>query len=500
MMQFMMYAVLFVCSMPMLATTLHIGQSFPYANVQTAAAAAKPGDTLALHAGTYSSYQFVESVKGQPNKWIVIKRFENDNVVINGMWQFSKVNYIRFENLSFTASAAYPGRLFLIDNGGSCTTQSTRIVVDSCSFTNTTDTVFAVFKFAGVDSFQVSRCVFKDLASGAFDFNSCRYGVITGNRIENCQTGGHIKGGASLITMEHNLFLNASRPPWVAFELGGDTSPEFYCEGSTAEVRDLKFFANIVVGGYRGLALSSAVSCQVVNNTFYECGQATIRFLTTSKLYPTLFGNYVVNNLFAFGAESQYINGSSLPFGAVLMSNNIYYSTTNPTFTGPYWDTPALDKIKELNPTIVNSTTQVFVDGPGQDFHLAPSSPAISAGITTNDPEVDFYGYAYKTERSVGAAEYGSTLVTVENIDQTHSTWIAYPNPSTGNVVIRSLNALLKSADFSVTNMLGEVVYRGTTEGATSVDLSAQPMGRYTVHIHSSFSQSAIRIPVIIVK
>ncbi|CAN5380555.1 hypothetical protein BH10BAC6_BH10BAC6_01330 [soil metagenome] len=493
-------AVLLLSSVSMLATTLHVGPSQPYANVQAAAVAVRPGDTIALHTGTYSAYQLIESVKGAPNKWIVIKRFESDVVTINGMWQFSKVNFIKIEGLAFRASPAFPGRLFLMDNGGSCATQCTQIVVDSCSFMNTTDTVFAVFKFAGVDSFQVRNCVFKDLASGAFDFNTCHFGVISGNRIENCQTGGHIKGGASLITMERNIFLNASRSPWVAFEFGGDTSPEFYCAGSTAEVRDLKFYSNLVIGGYRGLALSSAVNCQVVNNTFYECGQATIRFLTTSTLYPASTGNYVVNNIFAFGAASQYINGSTMPFGAVILASNIYYSTTNPTFTGPYWDTPALDKIKELNPTIVTATTQMFVDGTARDLHLTPSSPAIAVGVKTNDPIVDYYGYAYKTQRSVGAAEYGSSLVSVEDVAATSNTWTVYPNPSSGTITLRAPIATQSQAIADIVDSRGSVVARTSIGELQDFDCSLQPAGRYTVVIRPTPTATPICIPFVIIR
>lgn len=482
------------------ATTLHVGSSQTYVNVQAAATVAKPGDTIALHTGTYSAYQFVELLHGAPKNWIVIRPFENDSVLINGMWQFSKVNFIKFEELSFAASTAFPGRLFLIDNGGDCATQSTQIVVDRCSFRNTTDTVFAVFKFAGVDSFEVRNCEFKDLASGAFDFNTCHYGLISANRIENCQTGGHIKGGASLITMERNLYLNASRSPWVAFELGGDTSPEFYCAGSNAEVRDLKFYSNLVIGGYRGLALSSAVNCQVVNNTFYECGQATIRFLTTSTLYPASTGNYVVNNIFAFGAESQYINGSTMPFGAVIMANNIYYSTTNPTFNGPYWDTPALDKIKELDPTILSATTPMFVDGVAHDLHLVSSSPAITAGLKTNDPSVDYYGYAYKEARSVGAAEYGSALVSVADDNTRTNGWSVYPNPARGTIALRSPTATLLPAVADVVDRFGNVVIRGGIGEPSGIDCSMQPTGWYTVVVRPTPGATPICLPFVIIR
>lgn len=179
--------------------------------------------------------------------------------------------------------------------------------------------------------------------------------------------------------MIQNLFINASQAPWVAYELGGDTGAPYYCPDDTFEVKNLNFYSNIIIGGYRGLALSSARNCNVINNTFYNCGQATMRFLTTSVLYPVLYENKVENNLFAFGS-SAYFNGGTQPANAVTFSNNIYYSILNASFFGPYWDSPALDAIKDLNPLNFGSNTPMFVNGPGNDFNLLAGSPAIGSG------------------------------------------------------------------------------------------------------------------------
>ena len=61
-------------------------------------------------------------------------------------------------------------------------------------------------------------------------------------------------------------------------------------------------------------------------------------------------------------------------------------------FNGPYWDTPALDAIKEANPSLYGSNATVFTDAPNLDFHLLPGSPAIGTGHVGVQPIYDFYG------------------------------------------------------------------------------------------------------------
>lgn len=422
---------------------VHLGPGQAYPNIQAAvsAGAVQPGDTVFLHAGSYQGYQGISALKGTNANRIVITRYQNDPIDISGGWQFISCEYIKFLNLNFKGNALYPGRLLSIDNNGSCATQSRYIVVDSCSFVNTTDAAaITAFKFGGVDDFEVTNCIFRDIpVCEAMDYNVCHNGLIRGNLFENCLSGGHIKGGASNITMERNIFINASKNGWVAFELGGDTGAQFYCPGDDFEVKNLNFYSNIIIGGYRGLALSSAIDCKVVNNTFYNCGQATMRFLTTSVLYPALTGNKVENNLFAFGT-SAYFNGGIQPPGAATFSNNIYYSIINTTFNGPYWDTPDLNAIKDPNPLNYGSGTPMFVNGSGYDFNLVAGSPAIGNGKAETEPATDFYGKPFSAvARSIGAIEAVPTTGIDEKTEaDTPDHVIIYPNPAGEYMEVRT--------------------------------------------------------------
>jgi hypothetical protein len=220
-------------------------------------------------------------------------------------------------------------------------------------------------------------------------------------------------------------------------------------------VDNLKFHSNIIAGGYRGLALASAVDCEVVNNTFYECGQATLRFLTTSSLFPALSGNKIQNNIFAFGAASQYINGGIQPADAATFNNNIYYSSVDVNFNGPFWD-PALDSIKDPQPMIFGSSTPMFTDPYTYDFSLAPGSPAISNGFSLTEPAFDFYGGLFNTPRSIGAIESGVNTMTA-NIDE--MTPEIYPNPVIHFITIKNLKKV-SGGIIQIYSVTGEHIYK----------------------------------------
>lgn len=481
------------------ARGVHMGPSQPYANIQAAAAAALPGDTIYVHAGSYAGYQFVSDWHGAPRQMIVVTRFDHDTTSISGGWQFSKISFVRFEHLTFRATTQLPGRVFHVENGGSCATQSHHIEVDSCEFFDCGDPQNSAFKFGGVDTFLVAHCHFKNGAAGAFDFNACHAGLITGNVIEQFVTGGHIKGGATHITMERNTFLNASVSTWVAFELGGDTGTQYYCPGSSTEVSDLNFYSNVVIGGYRGLALSSAVNCNVVNNTFYSCGQATLRLLITSNTFPLLSGNRIENNLLVFGSASQYINGGAVLPTAATFTKNIYYSIASPVFNGPYWDTPELDSVKERNPVTLGSTVKMFVDSAAHDLHLADGSPAIAAGADVSEPRVDYYGNLFKTPRSIGAAEYHSGPAGIIGESSVLPTLTVYPNPAQRMLTIHAGgNGPLRVC---IRNVLGQdVISRADVVAGTqpvTVDLSGLHAGTYFVLVETPAGTAVRRISVV---
>ena len=370
----------------LLNSAVHIGTGYNYKNIGQVFndVTFTKQDTIFLHQGTYEGYQGIIG-KVASDKSVYIMPYQNENVIISGCWQFQSCGNIQFKNLIFKANEKNTGRFINVDNNGDVNKFSYNIVFDSCSFSGVTDknSICAV-KFGGVNNFKVTNCHFYDLTvCDAIDFNVCNYGVMHNNVFENCLSAGHIKGGSKNIYIYRNLFKNSSMEPFVVFEMGGDTGDQFYNPKDSSEIQNCSFNANIVVGGYRGVALSSARWCDVANNTFYNCGQMTLRLLGTSHKFPELKGNNIFNNIFAF-ASSGYINGSAQAKDAATFRDNLYYSISNPDYKGPYWDTPALDNVKEINPRIYGAKTLIFVNPSNNDFHLCENSPAIGGGKYNN--------------------------------------------------------------------------------------------------------------------
>ncbi|MDZ4680505.1 MAG: T9SS type A sorting domain-containing protein, partial [Saprospiraceae bacterium] len=230
--------------------------------------------------------------------------------------------------------------------------------------------------------------------------------------------------------------------------------------------------SNIIVGGYRGLALSSAKDCKVINNTFYHCGQATMRFLTTSVLYPTLSGNILENNLFVFG-NSAYFNGGQQPASAASFSNNLYQSTEQTNFNGAYWDSPALDAIKDPNPLLYGSSVNILTDAPNGDFHLIAGCPAEAAGKIVAQPALDFYGLPFSTTaRSIGAAEVPNQ-VGVDALAPSDPILI-FPNPASDYLDIPVQG---DASEVLIYNNIGIRVRQAKT--GQRIELGALPAGMY---------------------
>ena len=474
-----------------LVAQINIGPNEIYKNIQSASTIIKPGDTIFVHAGSYKGYQGITGLKGTSKKPIVITRYKNDIHDISGNWQFQSCEYITFKNLNFKANINSTGRLINVDNNGDCSTQSNYIVFDSCSFSDVTDiNAITSFKFGGVENFQVTNCIFKNFPNcSAFDFNVCHHGLIKGNYIENCQSAGHIKGGASDITMEQNTFVNASTNGWVVFEFGGDTGPQFYCKNDTFEVKNLRFYSNLIIGGSRGFALSSAQDCKVVNNTFYNCSGATIRLLKTSSLYPLLNNNIVVNNLFAFGSNA-YMNGSTQQAGSTFFNNNIYYSLVNTNFNGPFWDTPEMDLVKENNLILLGKDAVMFVDTTKNNFHLAARSPAIGIGKTVSEPKADNSGFNFNLKRSIGAFEFKVPLTTYLDQLGLIDRITCFPNPSNGTFHLQSN---VKFSSLEIINELGEIIYQNNIcSDNLKIDLTSETKGAYLLKIKKINGGSSI--------
>lgn len=375
------------CFAAQVPAQIHLGPGQPYSNLQAAASAIQPGDTVFLHAGKYSGYQGA-TFKGDKDHWITIMPYRNDSAIIIGQWQLSSIAFVKFSRLTFRgndpscAPASYPFHLMIIDNSGDCATQSQHVTVENCMFLdvyNPTPSSNANLKFAGVDSFEIRNCTIKGSIGGAdgLSLNTCRHGTV-----ENCKFqdiiggyGTHCKGGATDITYRNNIFVNCGSRSIV---VGGNTGAQFFCPGVGYEAMDIRVYSNMTVGSQAGIALASCNNTEVVNNTFYKPTEFGFRILNESPSMP--FANNVIYNniIYTSSAVNCYLNGSSdVDYSTFHFSNNLFWVYNNPNWKGPGWGEygGATDPHQ-----IVADPMFADTDSASLDLSLKSQSPAIGAG------------------------------------------------------------------------------------------------------------------------
>lgn len=466
---------------------IHIGPSQTYPNIQNACPFIQPGDTVYVHAGTYASYQYYANLQGTPNAWITIRRFANDVHVIKGGWQFSNLRYVKFENLFFQADATLNSTLMNIDNNGSCTTQSKHIVIDSCQFWDVSSS--NSLKFGGVDSAEVTNCIFKNNpGTGAgLALNVCHYIWAHNNYFEDIAGKAiQTKLGTRFVTIERNFIKNCGTID-ASLKIGEAGGLNFHCPGDNWLARDIKVHANVIIGGRASFSVGQASDCEFVNNTFVN----PINFVTRILADDTAFACSLIvvkNNIF-YLTQTVYFNGSTTPitdniqYNTHLYQNNIFYHTTNPSwlgpdpFAGPY-DAEEVAGTQFVNNIIANP---LFVNVTTDDVHLTSLSPGISAGMSVSAPPVDYYGVNYFSPRSIGASEYNLGTFVSSFSNGVPSLFI-FPNPAN-----KKLTVISEQGTVTIMDALGAIIKQvDVSSSFATLDVSMLANGIYFINLRTS--------------
>ncbi|MCS6965796.1 MAG: right-handed parallel beta-helix repeat-containing protein [Candidatus Kapabacteria bacterium] len=482
-----------------LTAQIHIGPGQTYANIQQAAPFIRPGDTVYLHAGEYRGYNYYRGLKGRPDAWITIRPYRNDRPVIRGAWQFSAMEYVRFENLTFQGNTVDTAGPFLnIDNGGDCATQSRHIVIASCYFGD--NRVGNTLKFGGVDSFEVVGCTFRNQGDGnaGLALNVCHDGWVHDNVFENVQGRAiQAKLGTRNVVIERNLFLDCGTLD-AALRIGEAGGLQFHCPGDEWTAREVFVYSNIIIGGRAAFAIGQAQNCEIVHNTIVNPQQFVFRVLAEQPVFAC-DSNRIVNNIFYLSA-TRYFNGSPNPasnnidYSTFVVDHNLFYYTGDPNWLpnpngGPY-DMEELTGIRVTNSIRGNP---LFVAVERRDFHLRPGSPAIGAGAVVQHPKRDYYGFPFKSPPSVGAVEdtSGITGVDIAGVGP-----VLYPNPASGVVFIAGVPL---GATVELWTLMGERCYPSLEYlpgGLVRLDLMGIPSGAYVLRCRTANSLWAKKLLV----
>jgi hypothetical protein len=465
---------------------VHVGPGQKYPDLGTAShlRAIKAGDTVYLHAGTYTnSTYWIDSLLGTSDKRITIRPFENDSVSIEEQYTFHCAQYVRITGLHFFGNnptqSSRVFHLLLFDYSYECFTLNHDVIIDSCTFRDLNNagkgSTGAYLKLTGTDNFQILDCTFRggtNITDG-ISLNSDRNGVVRGCTFENIPgDGSHCKGGAKNITYEKNLFINCAAG---GLDVGGDTGAQFLCPiDATWEADSIKVYSNIFIGGSVGIKLSDCHNSFIVNNTCFKSTSFAFRSLNASSRGVVLENNHIYNNIFTtFSTNRIYMNASAgFDYSTEYFKSNLFHDYKNPDPQQINWgEMPGVN----VSGSIIDDP--MFADTLQKDFSLLPSSPAIGAGTKLTEPVTDFEEKPYSTiARSIGALEVEQPKrvaydghVTDFSID---------PNPSSGRVTIRTLRVI--DAHLTVRDLLGRIVYEAPLyEADHLLDLTTMPNGIY---------------------
>jgi parallel beta-helix repeat protein len=381
-------------------------QSSPFRTLQKAVNAARPGDTVIVHAGRYAGFgrRNFQGASGSP---ITIKAAPGEKVTLDG--------YITPKSGSAGYVIALGGvAAHLIIDGFEITNSDPRIdefrerVIhgqsDCEAWHQLQDTITGPRLGIRLESSPAHshHLVFKNLEvhhlmgvgwSGNTDFTqylnnhvydlgypSSGYGWYTrgdnivwrGNVVHDNNYGFHLYGNhpgrPSPLTnsiIENNLiYKNGTRGKWCHSKKTKDGGVGLYLDpGSGNTLRN-----NIIFNNWTGLYIGDPNN-KVLNNTFYGNSHGGLKADNPSATNITVKNNiFFKNSLYDF-------KGSGL-----VMSHNL---TTDPK----------------------------FVNASGGNFRLQSGSPAINAGVTLPDVACDFDGNGRPAGPAydMGAYEYGGT-------------------------------------------------------------------------------------------
>ena len=489
---------------PLGATTLHVGAGHPWANLEAAAGAASPGDTILFHGGTYSGGQYVANLSGNASAWITILAAPGEEVIVSGggtAWQLSDPSYVAIEGFTFEQQTLNGVN---IDDGGDYATPAHHVQIRSCRFreinaTGNND----LLKLSGLDDFEISHCTFADGAEGGsgIDMVGCHRGTIQHNSFARMGSNAiQAKGGTAEITIARNFFLHCGAR---TLNLGGSTGLAYFRPlDAPYEASDLLVWANVIVGSDAPIAYVGSVNVHVVNNTIVR-PQIWVTRILQETVDPTRFlecgdNSFRQNLIFQGTIRTETNVGPNTRPETFIYADNYWHNYQNPSWSGPALPVPDAGLVLGPDPQ--------FADSLSHNYRLKNSSPAIGLISTGGPPLEDFDLTPYAVPRSAGAFEGNppSTDVPPESgLPQSVPLLVNYPNPFNASTRIELLLPASGYVSLEVFALDGTLVARlldGVLESGTHSLTFHAPMlatGTYILRARTPSAQATRRILLI---
>jgi Right handed beta helix region/Secretion system C-terminal sorting domain len=475
----------------MYARTLHIGTGYPWTSPNAMQGQVVAGDTVIIHAGSYTGTFFITNLTGTVSAPIVIKAAAGETVLFSGgteSFHFSDIAYVELQGI---IAQSQSGNGMNIDDAGTFATPSHHILIKDCIFRSINATGNNdLLKLSGVDDFTVQNCIFLNGAGGGsgIDMVGCHRGLFQSNQFTNLGSNSiQIKGGSQDITVRQCRFTNGGLR---GINIGGSTDLEFFRpQNATFEASRVQIYANVFEGSEAPFAFVGAVDCKVIHNTILRPGKWAMRILQETvdiNRFQPCGRNTVQNNIFIItSAVSTEVNiGPDTAPGTFIYSNNLWYKEGQSNWSGPVL--PVADPNMLIgNPGLNNST-----------FAITNSSIAYQKGKTGTGFNTDYYNKTYRNPPSIGAVEAESPLaLKSDEINKSKSEEInnltkLYPNPA-GNIIHIDVP---ERAVYTIVNVQGNKLKTGSLiKGDNVIYIQDLRSGIYFAHLEFQYSKHIMK-------
>lgn len=476
------------------ARTRDVGTGQPYANAQLAAVDALPGDTILIHAGTYSTTSFISNLRGTTEAWITIRGADDAPAVMSGgseSLHLSDCAYLRIEHLIISGQT---GNGMNIDDGGTIDSPTHHIVLSGVVFRDiAANGNNDLLKLSGLDTFEIRDCTFLNGAAGGsgIDMVGCHAGIIEQNVFTNLGSNAiQAKGGTASLQILRNRFTNAGER---SVNLGGSTGLQFFRPiDAPYEAADIRVYANVFVGSTAAIAYVGCTRVDVANNTIINPVRWVLRILQetvdTNRFIKCGHNQFRNNIVYTTDLESSHVNiGPYTDPTSFGFRSNLWYNSSDSEHSTPTLPSPEKASMVGRNPQFDDLATTTIT--------LRANSPAIGAGTHISALQQDLFYVQYRNPPSIGASE-GSLVSSYQTDDILASAMRLTPNPASEQLQLR--NARGPVTVFNVWGGVCDVpssnhyplISTTFTEYTVSFDVSRLPSGTYVVR--DSFSSALL--------
>lgn len=362
------------------------------AELERAAADAKPGTRIRIAPGTYPGGVHLDGLTGALGRPVVLEAADPERPPLfeGGGSGLHLTDPVHVEVLGLTFRGQR-GNGVNIDDGGTPATPAhhvslLRLSVEDVGPEGNCDAI----KLSGVNDLRVEACLLERWGRGgsALDLVGCRRGTIEGCTLRHGPeaagaSGVQLKGGTVEVHVRRNRFEHAGGR---AVNAGGSTGAAYFrppldeWKGPKYEARALTIEGNTFVGSQAPVAFVGVDGAVFRFNTVYLPGRWALRILQETQVegFVPCRNVEVSDNLIVFRTDAWSEGGVNTGRGtepsSFRFARNLWWAADAPARTraSVRLPTPEKDGVYGEDPR--------FVDAEAGDLNVKPGSPAARVG------------------------------------------------------------------------------------------------------------------------